>query len=495
MPNKPPRRMKNPPPKISLREVEQAIRGSISNKDMHQYGGVKDSVSFICMPRDEQDNLLDGLYNVWEGLENKSLNSPIPETALWYAEFRKYFDILKAMPRPRIISQGEPLPLMECSRGGQFLIYSIVNNRIYRWVLQNGRIVLWDFTNIESKFDSRTHLDDSVNFIINEYPFTEESGFNPRMNHEHKMILEKLYALLLKGAVKYLKATNNRFKYTTIVPDGILLHVPYSALIDGKNRYLINKAHPYVILESLLINPILSRQARRRPPQRIPRTNLIIGGDFSGRYYTGRLSNGLDSAMSEEAMQKELRLVAEKLNPPTTNIRQRPIAVVLRGAEATNVTFESCCQMRPKIIHIASHCSPRNPRRPNSPWGMVFLDKFLTPEKVSSHNLGGVEFVFLNACRSARNPQSATEGVGFNRAFFAAGVPTVISCLTSVQSLISAAIAVRFYQNRQEDSSIAKALHDAILSVKNKPLRGLGRGTSVHHIPSLWFGWQVYGNQ
>ncbi len=48
MPNKPPRRMKNPPPKISLREVEQAIRGSISNKDMHQYGSVKDSVNFIA---------------------------------------------------------------------------------------------------------------------------------------------------------------------------------------------------------------------------------------------------------------------------------------------------------------------------------------------------------------------------------------------------------------------------------------------------------------
>jgi CHAT domain-containing protein len=86
-------------------------------------------------------------------------------------------------------------------------------------------------------------------------------------------------------------------------------------------------------------------------------------------------------------------------------------------------------------------------------------DGKLTVEEIYGLTLKGTDLVVLSACETgAGKVQAGDELVSLNRAFHAAGVPTVISTLQRVDSKVSSALMEKFFEYLHEGKSKAEAL-------------------------------------
>ncbi|MEO8380913.1 MAG: CHAT domain-containing tetratricopeptide repeat protein [Acidobacteriota bacterium] len=123
------------------------------------------------------------------------------------------------------------------------------------------------------------------------------------------------------------------------------------------------------------------------------------------------------------------------------------------------------------LVHLAAHgiYDPANPM-----FSRLVLasdgthDGNLTVEKIlASVDLTGVNLVVLSACQSAVGARSGgDEVVGLTRALLYAGTPGVISTLWNIDDTTSAELMEQFYRGLASGASVADALRQAQLVVK-----------------------------
>jgi tetratricopeptide (TPR) repeat protein len=123
------------------------------------------------------------------------------------------------------------------------------------------------------------------------------------------------------------------------------------------------------------------------------------------------------------------------------------------------------------LVHLAAHgvYDPLNPlfsKIALAPGGTD--DGSLTVEDIlSSVDLTGVNLVVLSACQSAVGARSGgDEIVGLTRALLYAGAPGVISTLWNIDDAASAGLMEEFYRRLTSGASVAEALRQAQLAVK-----------------------------
>jgi len=97
----------------------------------------------------------------------------------------------------------------------------------------------------------------------------------------------------------------------------------------------------------------------------------------------------------------------------------------------------------------------------------AFEDGILTAEDVATLNLLETDLVVLSACRSGSGDVVTGEGVfGLRRAFFAAGVRTVIMTLWKVPDTETKDLMVHFYQALKRGQTKSSALREAKLAIR-----------------------------
>jgi len=314
--------------------------------------------------------------------------------------------------------------------------------------------------------------------------------------------LSNLYQSIWKPLQPYIKDRKQVF----VAPDGALNVLPFTALIDDNQQYLI---------ESVNVKIVSSGRDIVLPPSKASTTSPAI---FAGALY--------DPSQAKSYSSGELAKRSQTVSKRKGNLHFGPLPHALEEGqrlselleaygetpdyyELADATERALNQIKsPRILHLATHGFfledlpvpeadsystrkelPKNKTRDPAPSAVtnpllrsglalvnaniaiqkdVTQDGVLTAEEVLNLELSGTELVVLSACETGLGEVTVSQGVyGLKRAFQEAGAQSVMSTLWSVNDESSKIIMERFYQNLLEGDKSQAALHKAQLELLN----------------------------
>ena len=286
-------------------------------------------------------------------------------------------------------------------------------------------------------------------------------------------------------------------------PDSDLNLIPFEALVDEDNRYLV-ESYGFTYLTS---GRDLLRLSNSNP--KLTQPVLLGAPDF-------------DNSAQISALGEENQIVATRslrdFNPSEFNFSPLPgtldevnaIAQMLGvepllGAQANEPALKQV--NRPRILHIATHGFFQE--RPNSEeftsgdnsllWSGLALagikadkpenkleDGIFTALEATGLNLSGTKLVVLSACDTGLGNISAGEGIyGLRRALVIAGSESQVISLWKVDDLATKDLMVAYYQGLQDNQGRSEALRKIQLQM-------LGGGNYQH--PYYWASFIPSGN-
>ena len=266
-------------------------------------------------------------------------------------------------------------------------------------------------------------------------------------NLEHSKIL---YEILIDPITDIIKDKET----LCIIPEGKLNYIPFQALLNSKRqKYLIED---YAIYYS----PSLSSLKWLRTKTIKENKNLLAFGDcdFSGEKNINTMR------------EKLIALPATGEEVKALNVIYSPNANIFLGSNATESNFNNQ-STKFGIIHLATH-SLVNEALPLFS-SIAFSkengeDGFLEAREIIQMELNA-QLVILSACKTAFGKQIAGEGMlGLTRAFFTAGIPSVVASLWQVEDNATKVLMVEFHKRLKEGNTPDLALKEAqIYMIKN----------------------------
>ncbi|MFN3650675.1 MAG: CHAT domain-containing protein [Armatimonadota bacterium] len=266
-----------------------------------------------------------------------------------------------------------------------------------------------------------------------------------------------LYTSLFSAVEKAGLLAPGRHSRLVLIGDGPLLEVPYGAILDGEGKRLVER---FPVAVSVSLSVLLWPDERPNAS-----TPLLIAADPE-----------VPGSTPLPAAREEARAVAALV----------PGARVLVGAAATRRQVMAELS-RSAILHFATHglldeedglCS-----------GLLLAPEkgedevFLEAAELVNMQLAA-RLAVLSACDTGQGQKSGGEGLlGLTWAFRAAGCPSVVASLWSVDDAATGRLMAAFYGALKEGKRKDEALREAMLAVKQtKPA------------PYFWAAFQVNGN-
>ena len=265
-----------------------------------------------------------------------------------------------------------------------------------------------------------------------------------------------------------------------IIRDGQLHLVPFDALLDHDNHYLVESRT--VVYSPSATSFFLLRTAAQ--PQESESTVLAVGGvpyDRSNLTQSAVTRGYSETALLNLPGSREEALAAAAAFPSRSR-------TLLLGDYATESAFKKASNRR--VIHLAVHAIA-NETRPERA-ALVLLsdpahdeDGFLQASEIVQLPLNA-DLVVLSACDTAVGPLEGQEGIStLSRAFLLAGARTVVSTLWSVQDETTLYLMKMFYHELKRN----KQVPDALAAAKRTMLNTLGPKA----VPYYWAGFTVEG--
>ncbi|MEM6502114.1 MAG: tetratricopeptide repeat protein [Cyanobacteria bacterium P01_C01_bin.89] len=254
------------------------------------------------------------------------------------------------------------------------------------------------------------------------------------LKRAYQLLIEPIEDLLPDGE------SGNRL---IIVPHRELGTVPFSALIDGGDRFLLDR-YAITVTPSLdILNAV---------QQKSPTTTgspLIVGNPSP---------------------------MPEQLSPlPGAEVEAQDIATALKttpliGNQATEATVKQRLE-NASILHFATHGIVANSDRDIQGNWLALAetgggeDGKLTLAEIFNSNLNA-QLAVLSACNTVSGEVTGEGVLGLARAFLKAGVPTVIASLWQVPDEQTRILMEAFYQELLAGRTYAEALRTAQLKVR-----------------------------
>jgi CHAT domain-containing protein/Tfp pilus assembly protein PilF len=285
-------------------------------------------------------------------------------------------------------------------------------------------------------------------------------------------------------------------KTILLSPDAALNLIPFEALVDENNQYLVENYHITYLTSGRDLLRLKDKFASQQSP-------LIVADPFYGK--AGKkvaLTRSID--LSEftfpglPGTEQEAKAIKNIL----------PQATVLTGSQATENAVKQV--KKPNILHIATHgffkpesnLSERNPGERNSPLqgernvvenpllrsGLVLAgvtigqsagdDGVLTALETTNLNLVGTKLVVLSACDTGKGDIKIGQGVyGLRRALVIAGSESQLISLWKVSDDATKDLMVAYYGRLQKGEGRSEALRQIQL--------GMLKGEKQKH-PFYW---------
>jgi CHAT domain-containing protein len=300
--------------------------------------------------------------------------------------------------------------------------------------------------------------------------------FHQRLADRHPdfgSIARELYATLIEPVGQQLRG----YSTICIVPDGFLWNLPFQALINKSNHYLIEDHAIYYAPSLSVLREMTKEKVRneKRDASLIAFGNPVIGKDEQ---------RDEELCPLPEA-ETEVTSVAKTFDPLSKN--------VFIGRDASEKTFRSLAPTY-AVIHLATHGVLDN-RQPlyshlllTKTEGDPENDGLLEAREIMNMNLHA-DLAVLSACETANGRISPGEGVmGMSWAFFVAGTRSMLASQWKVNSASTSQLMMNFYQAQRSKPSKndgnATALRTAALRMmKNQQFRH----------PFYWAGFVLIG--
>lgn len=272
--------------------------------------------------------------------------------------------------------------------------------------------------------------------------------------------LQQLYQLLIQPIEQFLPSQTE--SEIIFIPQEELFLVPFVALQDQQNNYLIDK---YTIQTAPSIQ-VLALTSQRRQEIQSTGEALVVGNPDMPTVYS-EPDDG-EKLIPLPGTEVEANKIASILNTQAVIGTQATKANVIKKMETANV------------IHLATH-------------GLLDVDSqgMLDSYSAGYQGIGGAialaptkedngllnvleitelnlpaELVILSACDTGRGKITGDGVLGLSRSFLAAGASGVVVSLWSVPDAPTAELMIEFYQEWKKTGNKAKALRQAMLKVK-----------------------------
>ncbi len=321
-------------------------------------------------------------------------------------------------------------------------------------------------------FDKNKNTDDWVN---NMRVFLQKDQLITNAHGLYYKTAFQLYKIFLAPA---LKDISKSVESLIIIPSEQLNFIPFEALLTNQPtfseaRYEIKKI-PYLIRDYRITygysaTLLLEGQKRKKD------TSLkTFGGfipNFSGKNSTQRGCN--EGILGNLAYGRENILQINKIMDGTLHFDE----------EATSSNFKQLAKDY-KILHLCTHACAEMDSKDTR---IYFSDEELLAFELNNVPLQA-QLAVLSACETGVGELKKGEGVmSLARSFMAAGCPSVVTSLWSVDDKSTSEIMRHFYDNLKTGVSKDKALHLAKLDY-------LDEKSIKHSHPYYWSGFVHIGN-
>ena len=269
-----------------------------------------------------------------------------------------------------------------------------------------------------------------------------------------RRLLKKLYDLLIAPVASLLPSSSG---YLTIVPYDSLHKLPFHALYDGSRFLIENYQINYLPASSLLTH--LALHNSNDPVETATRSPLVFG--YSDRGHLQRV-------------QDEARTIASLLGGNCCLEEEATIARLIQQAPTS------------PIIHLATHGQSRLDA-PNFSY-VRLADGQLNAIDAFSLDLQHCELVTLSGCETGLALSGGgDEQLGLARAFLAAGAPSLVISLWSVEDTSTNELMQHFYQHLLQGESKVQALRSAQCNL-------LQQTDSMYAHPYFWAAFRLVGD-
>ena len=258
-----------------------------------------------------------------------------------------------------------------------------------------------------------------------------------------------------------------------LIPDKVLHRVPFGALPDGGKRLIQTRSLAFFSSATLYVNA-LERQSSK--PLSLSR-GLVVGEPVIDHRVEGNQALPSLGAANEEAKKLAKRTGAQLLLGKNAT----KAAFLAAAPEAEWIQFSGHAVIDPAntLLSRLVLASGQN--------GDHFDDGSLTAREIYSLKLNNTRFVVLAACDTGNEYVPGGEGVtSLARAFLAAGVPTVVASLWSVDDEATAHLFGFFHDELVKGTDPVDALRAAQLKM-------LESNNKRDRLPSSWAAFEVIG--
>ncbi|WP_287705483.1 CHAT domain-containing protein [Microcystis sp. M42BS1] len=280
-------------------------------------------------------------------------------------------------------------------------------------------------------------------------------------------------------------------KTILLSPDAALNLIPFEALVDENNQYLVENYHITYLTSGRDLLRLKDKFASQQSP-------LIVADPFYGK--AGKKVALTRSIDLSEFTFPGLPGTEEEAKAIKNILRQ---AIVLTGSQATENAVKQV--KKPNILHIATHGffkPERNPGERNSPLqgernvvenpllrsGLVLAgvtigqsagdDGVLTALETTNLNLVGTKLVVLSACDTGKGDIKIGQGVyGLRRALVIAGSESQLISLWKVSDDATKDLMVAYYGRLKKGEGRSESLRQIQL--------GMLKGEKQKH-PFYW---------
>src|SRR6266487_3030229 len=271
-----------------------------------------------------------------------------------------------------------------------------------------------------------------------------------------RRLLKKLYDLLIAPVASLLPSPSG---YLTIVPYDSLHTLPFHSLYNG-SRFLIEAYQiNYLPASSLLTHLALYNSQQNDLAE--PAVRPLVAFGYSDRGHLPRV-------------QDEARTISSLMGGDCYLEEEATIARLIQQAPTSS------------IIHLATHGQKRL-AAPNFSY-VRLADGQLNAIDAFSLDLQHTELVVLSGCETGLALSGGgDEQLGLARAFLAAGVPSLVISLWSVEDTSTNELMQQFYQHLLQGESKVQALRLAQCAL-------LQQTDSMYAHPYFWAAFRLVGD-
>ncbi|MEG3902113.1 tetratricopeptide repeat protein [Microcoleus sp. B4-C5] len=345
-------------------------------------------------------------------------------------------------------------------RNSTIVEYSIIGSKtIYIWVIQPNGNITHRPANLEPLNQQNQTLkqiilkarvsigtvetDDEGNKIQLESQYNrDETGRFPLLQLLHQILIEPIIDLLPVDA-------NSPIIF---VPHYDLFLVPFAALQDSNNRYLIEN---HTILTSPSIQVLEITREHQNRVRGLRQASLIVG----------------DPTIAAKFKEKPYEL---KQIPRAKEAGEAIAATLgtqaISGDNATKVAILDR-MLNTRIVHLSAHGLLDDFQGSGIPGAIILApsgdsdDGSLNAAEILQLKLDS-ELVVLSACSTGRGRITGDGVIGLSRCFILAGVPSIIVSLWNMGVISAKLLMTEFYENLAHGDNRAAALRCAMLTTK-----------------------------